>query len=115
MNNTRSKKGNGAFGIVVLVLVILLLASCIGGFFLIRKSAGEIIDSAVSFASGIEEKPKQNDTLATEETPAVTPSPTATPTESDRKMPELDGAAPALAADSGNPIPTVLRVLHRLS
>lgn len=47
MNNTRSKKGNGAFGIVVLVLVILLLASCIGGFFLIRKSAGEIIDSAV--------------------------------------------------------------------
>lgn len=107
MSNTRSKKGNGAFGIVVLVLVILLLASCVGGFFLIRKSAGEIIDSAVGFASGIEEKPKQNGTPATAETPAVTPSPTAAPTESDRKMPELDGAAPALAADSGNPIPTV--------
>ena len=111
MANTNGKKGNGAFGVVVIILVVLLLAACIGGFFLLRKTGEAIFSSGFSLSTGMEGKQGQNSKPADQNVPSATsapaPSPTASPTESDREMPELDGTAPAISTDSMNPIPTV--------
>ncbi|MBQ6425486.1 MAG: trypsin-like peptidase domain-containing protein [Clostridia bacterium] len=106
MGSTKRKKGSGAFGVVVIVLVVLLLASCVTGFFLLRKSGEAIFNSVSGFVSGNDGK-QQSIKPAESGVTTPTPAPTAAPTESDREMPELDGAVPSIGSDSGNPIPTI--------
>ena len=106
MGSTNRKKGSGAFGVVVIVLVVLLLASCVTGFFLLRKSGEAIFNSVSGFVSGNDGK-QQSIKPAESGVTTPTPAPTAAPTESDREMPELDGAVPSIGSDSGNPIPTI--------
>ena len=122
--NKQAKSGISAFGIVVIVLVVLLIGAFVAGVFILRdqfKSVVEATDQAVTefpeqfkqefengfgqqFGVDIEgEKEEPEEPHA----PQATPVPTPVASEEDRIMPELDGQVPEGLSSGSDLIPAI--------